>query len=99
MIALSHSVLDNYFGTGIRSEGQKYFLACIYRSPSEDHDEFDNFCTKFNLLLSNKIHEFLYVQMSQEISMLVAQDGGKMILLPQRIYKSSLSDYQQDISK
>ena len=41
---------------------------------------------KFNLLLSNKIHEFLYVQLSQEISMLVAQDGGKMILLPQQVH-------------
>ena len=39
-----------------------------------------------NLLLSNKIHEFLYVQLSQEISMLVAQDGGKMILLPQQVH-------------
>ena len=29
------------------------FLTCIYRSPSQSHDEFDDFCTKFDLLLRN----------------------------------------------
>ena len=30
----------------------------IYRSPGQSHDEFDNFCTNFDLLLSNTNHEF-----------------------------------------
>ena len=43
--------------TGICSEGQKCFLACIYCSPSHGH-EFDDFCSKLDLLLSNIIDEF-----------------------------------------
>ena len=34
------------------------FLTCIYCFPSQSHDEFDDFCTKFDLLLSNINHEF-----------------------------------------
>ena len=50
--------LDNYLVTEIRSQGGKCFLTCIYRSPSQRHDEFDDFCTKLHLLLSNIKHEF-----------------------------------------
>ena len=32
---------------------------------------------------------FLYVQLSQEILILVAQDGGRMILLTQQFKKST----------
>ena len=38
---------------------------------------------------------FLYVQLSREILMLVAQDGGRMILLTQQVKKLTLSHYQQ----
>ena len=37
---------------------EKCFLTCIYRSPSQSRDEFDNVCTKFDLLLSNINQEF-----------------------------------------
>ena len=42
---------------------------------------------------------FLYVQLSREILMLVAQDGGRMILLTQQVNKSTLPHYQLDIKK
>ena len=45
--------------TEICSQGEKCFLTCIYCSPSQGHDEdFDGFCTKFILLLSNINHKF-----------------------------------------
>ena len=33
------------------------FLTCLYHSPSQSHDEFENFCIKFNILLSQKNDE------------------------------------------
>ena len=33
--------LDKCLKTEIRSKGEKYFLTCIYRSPSQSHDEFE----------------------------------------------------------
>ena len=50
--------LYNCLVTEIPSQGEKCFLTCIYRSPSQSRDEFDDFCTKFDLLLSNINHEF-----------------------------------------
>ena len=50
--------LDNCLMTEIFLQGEKCFLTCIYGSPSQIHDEFDDFCTKFDLLLSNINHEF-----------------------------------------
>ena len=44
--------------TEIYSQGEKYFLTCVYRSPSQNHDEFEDFCTKFYLLMSNINNEF-----------------------------------------
>ena len=82
--------------TEIPSQGEKYFLTCIYRSPSQSRDEFDDFCPKFDLLLSNINQEF---QLSLEILMLVAQDRGRMISLTQQVKKSILSHYQLDINK
>ena len=32
---------------------KKNFLTCVYRSPSQNHDEFEDFCTKFDLLMSS----------------------------------------------
>ena len=61
--------LDNCLVTEIRLQGEKCFLTCIYRSPSQSRDEFDDFCPKFDLLLSNINQEF---QLSREILMLVA---------------------------
>ena len=50
--------LDNCLVTEIRLQGEKCFLTCIYCSPSHSRDEFDDFCTKFDLLLSNINQEF-----------------------------------------
>ena len=43
--------LGNCSVTEIRSEGETYFLNCIYRSPNQSNDKFENFCVNFNLLL------------------------------------------------
>ena len=45
--------LDNCSVTEIRSQSEKCFLTCIYRSPSQNNEEFENFCVHFDLLLSN----------------------------------------------
>ena len=45
--------LDNCLVTEIRSQSEKYFLTCISRSPSQNNEEFENFCANFDLLLSN----------------------------------------------
>ena len=29
------------------------FFTCFYSSPSQSHDEFENFCSELNLLLTN----------------------------------------------
>ena len=60
--------LYNCLVTEIPSQGEKCFLTCIYRSPSQSRDEFDDFCPKFDLLLSNINQEF---QLSLEILMLL----------------------------
>ena len=47
------NTLDNCLVTEIRSQNEKSFLTCIYRSPSQNQDEFKNFCTNFDILLNN----------------------------------------------
>ena len=37
--------------TEIRLKGEKCFLTCVYRSPSQNHDKFEDFCTKFYLVM------------------------------------------------
>ena len=49
--------LDNCLVTEIRSENEKCFLTCIYRSPSQNQDEFKDFCTNLDILLNNIIDE------------------------------------------
>ena len=44
--------LDNCLVTEIRSQNEECFLTCLYRSPSQSHDEFEKFCIKFDILLS-----------------------------------------------
>ena len=44
--------------TEIRSQVEKCFLTCVYRSPSQNHDKLEDFCTKFDLLMSNINNEF-----------------------------------------
>ena len=47
------STLDICVVTEIRSQYEEWFLTCIYLSPSQNQDEFKNFCTSFYILLSN----------------------------------------------
>ena len=47
------NTLDNCLVTEIRSQNEECFLTCIYRSPSQNQDEFKNFCTNFDILLNN----------------------------------------------
>ena len=51
--------LDNCLVTEIHSEGEKDFLTCIYRSPSQSYNELENFCVNFDLLLNKINDEFL----------------------------------------
>ena len=39
--------------TEIRMEKKKCFFTSLYRSPAQSSDEFDTFCSNFNLFLSN----------------------------------------------
>ena len=49
--------LDNCLATEIRSQGGKCFLICVYCSPSQNHDEFEDFCTIiFCSINATKIH-------------------------------------------
>ena len=75
--------LDNCLVTEIRSKSEKCFLTCIYHSPSQNNEEFENFSENFDLLFSNINEKFLFAQLSQDISMLVVQIGEKMILATQ----------------
>ena len=45
------STLDNCLVTEICSQNEKCFLTCLYCSPSQSHNEFENFCIKFDILL------------------------------------------------
>ena len=44
--------LDNFLVIEIRSQNEKFFLTCLYRSLRQSHDEFENFWIKFDILLS-----------------------------------------------
>ena len=44
--------------TEICSQIGKCFLTCVYRFPSQNHDKFEDFCTKFDLLMRNINNEF-----------------------------------------
>ena len=37
----------------INVNNEKCFFTCLYRSPSQNHDELERFCDNFGLLLSN----------------------------------------------
>ena len=39
--------------TEINVNNEKCFITCLYRSPSQSHDELERFCANFDLLLSN----------------------------------------------
>ena len=53
------NTLDNCLVTETRSQNEKCFLTCIYRSPSQNQDEFNIFCTNFDILLNNINDELL----------------------------------------
>ena len=37
----------------IRLASKKYFLTCLYRSASQNKDQFDEFFSRFNMLMLN----------------------------------------------
>ena len=45
--------LNECLGLEIRIGGEKCFFSCLYRSPSQGREEFESFCTDFDLFLSN----------------------------------------------
>ena len=49
--------LLNCLVTEICSQGEKCFLTRVCCSPSQNHDEFEDFCTKFYLLISSLNNE------------------------------------------
>ena len=47
------NTLEKCLVTEIRSQNEKCFLTCVYRHPSQNRDEFENFCTNFDTILNN----------------------------------------------
>ena len=45
--------LGNCLVTEIRLQNDKCFLPCIHHSLCQNRDEFENFCTSFDILLNN----------------------------------------------
>ena len=45
--------LHEFLVTELRIGKKKYFFTCLYRSPSQTSEEFDDFWTDLNLFLSN----------------------------------------------
>ena len=84
--------LDNCLVTENRSQNEKCFLTCICRSPSQNQDEFKNFCTNFDILLNN-INDKL------PLCSIVAQGGGKTISPTFKVKSLTRSHYQLDIIK
>ena len=39
--------------TEINVNNEKRFFTCLYRSPSQSHEELESFCSSLDLLLSN----------------------------------------------
>ena len=61
------------------------FFTCIYCSPGQNHDKFQNFCTKVDALLNNINDEFPICSVVIVILMLAIQGGGRMISVTQKI--------------
>ena len=78
--------LDNCLVAEISSQGKKYFLTCVYCSPSQNHDKFEDFCTKFYLLLRNINNGFPLCSIITGDLTLDAQGGRKMTLLHEAWY-------------
>ena len=47
------SNMKEYLGTEINVNNEKCFFACLYRSPSQSHEELESFCFSLDSLLSN----------------------------------------------
>ena len=47
------SAMQETIATEISVENEPCFFTCFYRSPSQNHDELENFCSELNLLLTN----------------------------------------------
>ena len=66
----------------ILSQIEKCFLTCIYHSPSQNHDKFQNFCLNFDALLNDINNEF-------SISSVVTSD---FIARNQRWWKNDITN-------
>ena len=66
--------------TELRIGKKKCFFTCLYRSPSQTSNEFEDFCTNFKLFLSNindhnpVWHEINFLTSSTGYSQLIDQD-------------------------
>ena len=93
------NTLDNCLVTEIRSQNEKCFLTCIYRSLSQNQDEFKNFCTNFDILLNSINDELPLCSMVTGDFNLIAQGGGKTISPTFKVKSLTHSHYQLDIIK
>ena len=71
--------------TEINVNNEKCFFGCLYRPPSQNHDELERFCTNFDLLLSsiNNLHPTCSIIL--EILMQNVQNGALLIKIIQQI--------------
>ena len=49
--------LSNCLVVEIRSNNEKCYLTCLYRSPNQKYDEFENLCVNLDVFLSNINHQ------------------------------------------
>ena len=64
----------------IQLSRKKYFYAVVYRSPSQDQSEFDNFAMNFGLMLSKMHAENPFCIIITGDSTAVQHSGGKTIV-------------------
>ena len=81
--------LGNCLVAEIQSLSEKYFLTCSYCSRSQSQEEFEIFCTNFDIFLSQKNDEFSLCSIATgDLNlMLVVQVDGKTTFLIQQVEK------------
>ena len=64
--------------TEIDVSNKKCFFTCLYRLPSQSHEELERFCTNFDLLLSN----------INNIDLIFSSNVNIMVVVEQSLYKT-----------
>ena len=64
--------------TEIDVSNEKCFFTCLYRLPSQSHEELERFCTNFDLLLSN----------INNIDLIFSSNVNIMVVVEQSLYKT-----------